>query len=162
MHQVNLKSLNKLSYLILFTLLLPNNPAPSSLPPIKIESLSLPFFNQFRHKWLNWAHIMNNGWNGLNTFQFFLALSPSSFTPWCWSSPWFKTNKNHNLTTGPLARPFARLLALLIHSLAPHYLLRSRATLCSFIRSLTLTSELVGNWIIWCWDIRLFWTIVKW
>ena len=44
---------------------------------------------------------------------------------------WSRTNKNRDVSTGPLARPFARSLALLTPSLAPHYSLRSRAPLRS-------------------------------
>ena len=39
-------------------------------------------------------------------------------------------------STGPVARPFTRSLALLTHWLAPHCSLRSRAPLRSFVRSL--------------------------
>ena len=39
-------------------------------------------------------------------------------------------------SSGPLARPFARSLAPLTRSLAPHYSLRSRASLRSLVRSL--------------------------
>ena len=41
------------------------------------------------------------------------------------------------LSTGPFARPLARSLAPLTHSLAPHCLLRSRAPLRSIARSIT-------------------------
>ena len=47
-------------------------------------------------------------------------------------------------STGPLARPFARSLAPLTRSLAPHYLLCLRAPLRSLVRSLAhFTPELV-------------------
>ena len=45
-----------------------------------------------------------------------------------------RTSNNPDLSTGPLARPFARSLAQLTHLLAPPCLLRSRAPLRSFIR----------------------------
>ena len=47
---------------------------------------------------------------------------------------WSGTNKNRDVSTGPLARPFACSLAPLTHSLAPDYSLRSRS-LCSLSRS---------------------------
>ena len=50
---------------------------------------------------------------------------------------WFKTAKNQDICNGPLASPFARLLTLLTHPLAPHCLLCSRAPLRSLIRLLT-------------------------
>ena len=49
---------------------------------------------------------------------------------------WSGKNKNRDVSTGPLSRPFAHSLALLIHSLAPDCLLRSRPPLCSLVRSL--------------------------
>ena len=53
---------------------------------------------------------------------------------------------NTDWSSGPLARPFARSLALLTHSLAPVYWLCSRAPLRSLAHSLTsLTPELVGQ-----------------
>ena len=48
---------------------------------------------------------------------------------------WARSTKNPDVSTGPLARPFARSLAPLTRSLAPHYSLRSRAPLRS-LRSL--------------------------
>ena len=49
---------------------------------------------------------------------------------------WFRSAKNQNVSTGPLACPFARSLAPLTHSLAPPCLLRSRIPLRSFVCSL--------------------------
>ena len=49
---------------------------------------------------------------------------------------WSGTNKNREVSTGPLARPFARSLAPLTRSLAPDCSLRSRPPLCSLVRSL--------------------------
>ena len=49
---------------------------------------------------------------------------------------WSGTNKNTDVSTGSLARPFARSLAPLTHSLAPDCSLRSRPPLRSLIRSL--------------------------
>ena len=49
---------------------------------------------------------------------------------------WSETNNNRNVSTGPLARPFARSLAPLTRSLAPHNSLRSRAVRRLFIRLL--------------------------
>ena len=44
---------------------------------------------------------------------------------------WSGTNKNRDVSPGPLARPFARSLAPLTRLLAAHYSLRSRAPLRS-------------------------------
>ena len=46
------------------------------------------------------------------------------------------TNKSRDVSTGPLARPFARSLAPLSRSLAPDCPLRSRPPLRSLVRSL--------------------------
>ena len=65
---------------------------------------------------------------------------------------WSKTTEKLDISTGPLAHPFARLLALLTHSLALHCSLCSRATLYSFVclPAHSLTPELVGKWMIQC------------
>ena len=58
---------------------------------------------------------------------------------WRWTSAralWARSTKNPDVSAGPLARPFARSLAPLTRSLAPHYSLRSRAPLRSLARSL--------------------------
>ena len=62
---------------------------------------------------------------------------------------WYRSAKNPDESTGPLARLFARSLAPLTRSLAPPCLLRSRATLCSFgcLLAHSLTPELVGKCI---------------
>ena len=44
-------------------------------------------------------------------------------------APWSGSTKNTDISTGPLACPFARSLAPLTHLLALHYLLRTRALL---------------------------------
>ena len=49
---------------------------------------------------------------------------------------WSGTNKNKDVSTGPLARPFARSLAPLTRSLAPDCSLRSRPPLRSLVRLL--------------------------
>ena len=46
---------------------------------------------------------------------------------------WSKTAKNTDCSAGPLARPFARSLEPLTHSLAPDYSLRSRPPLRSLV-----------------------------
>ena len=63
---------------------------------------------------------------------------------------WSGTNKNRDVSTGSLARPFAHSFALLTRSLAPPCMLCSRTPLCSLVRSLvtSLTPSLVGKWII--------------
>ena len=52
-----------------------------------------------------------------------------------WDALWSGTNKNRDVSTGPLARPFARSLALLTRLLAPDCSLRSRPSLHSLVRS---------------------------
>ena len=49
------------------------------------------------------------------------------------ASLWFKIAKTQDVSTGPIAHLFICLLALLTHLLAPHFLLRSRVSLCSFV-----------------------------
>ena len=49
---------------------------------------------------------------------------------------WSGLNKNRDVSTGPIARPFPRSLAPLTRSLAPDCSLRSRPPLRSLIRSL--------------------------
>ena len=49
---------------------------------------------------------------------------------------WSGTNKNRDVSTGPLARPFARSLAPFTRSLAPDCSLRSHPPLRSLPRSL--------------------------
>ena len=49
---------------------------------------------------------------------------------------WSRTNKNRDVSTGPLARPFARSLAPLTRSLAPDCSLCSRPPLRSLVGSL--------------------------
>ena len=49
---------------------------------------------------------------------------------------WARITKNPDCSTGPLAYPFARLLAPLTRSLAPDCSLRSRPPLRSLVRSL--------------------------
>ena len=53
------------------------------------------------------------------------------------SAPWSGSTKNRNVSTGPLARAFARLLAPLTRLLAPPYSLCLRTPLRSLARSLT-------------------------
>ena len=53
---------------------------------------------------------------------------------------WSGTNKNRDVSTGSLTRPFARSLAPLTHSLAPDCSLRSRPLLRS-LRSLPRSWE---------------------
>ena len=55
--------------------------------------------------------------------------------PLAYITLWSGTNKNRDLSTGPLARPFACSLAPLTRSLAPDCSLRSRPPLRSLPRS---------------------------
>ena len=66
------------------------------------------------------------------------------------SALWSGTNKNRDVSTGPLARPFTRSLAPLTRALAPDCSLRSRPPLRSLVRSFacsltSLTPSLVGK-----------------
>ena len=83
------------------------------------------------------------GWasDGLTRRRFLLAAHDAGKA----AAQWGRTAKNRDVSTGPLARPFARLLAPLSH--LPHCLLRSRALLRSFVHLLahSLTPELVGK-----------------
>jgi len=58
------------------------------------------------------------------------------FFTYLYNALWFRSAKNRDVSTGPLARPFARLLAPLTRSLAPDCSLRSHPPLRSLIRSL--------------------------
>ena len=65
---------------------------------------------------------------------------------------WSGTTKNQDVSTGPLARPFARSLAPLTRSLAPDCSLRSRPPLRSLVRSLahfahSLARGTVNDWM---------------
>ena len=55
------------------------------------------------------------------------------------------TNKNRDVSTGPLARPFACLLAPLTRSLAPDCSLCSRPSLRSLVRSLAHFSHSLAH-----------------
>ena len=63
------------------------------------------------------------------------------------STQWLRISLNRNVSNGPLAHPLAGSLAPLTRSLAPHCLLRSRASLRLLVRSFThsLAPELVGQ-----------------
>ena len=69
---------------------------------------------------------------------------------------WFRIIMNRDVSTGPLASPFAHsfacyaLLALLAHS---------AEVICSLARSLTV--ELLGRWTVQCLNKMPFWTIVR-
>ena len=65
---------------------------------------------------------------------------------------WARSTKNPDVSTGPLPCPFARSLAPLTRSLAPHYSLRSRAPLRSLVCSLahfalSLARGTVDDWM---------------
>ena len=74
------------------------------------------------------------GWRGLQTFASDHAIHNAGVV--LVSALWSGTNKNRDVSTGPLARPLARSLAPLTHSLAPHCSLHSRAPLRSLVLSL--------------------------
>ena len=63
------------------------------------------------------------------------------------STLWARTTENTDWSTGPLARRFARSLALLAHLLAPHCLLCLHALLRLFacLLAYSLTREPVGK-----------------
>ena len=68
------------------------------------------------------------------------------------SAQWPGTAKNRDVSTGPLARPFARSLAPLTRSLAPDCSLCSHPPLRSLVRSLahfahSLTRGTVNDWM---------------
>ena len=69
------------------------------------------------------------------------------------TTPWDRKAKIRDVSPGPLACPFARLLAPLTRSLALHCSLRS-------LRSLT-HSQACGKAWFWCPTIRLFCPIVR-
>ena len=60
------------------------------------------------------------------------------------SAQWSRITGNRDVNAGPLARPFAHLLAPLTHSLAPYYTLHSRTPLGSFVR--LLAHSLPSSW----------------
>ena len=65
---------------------------------------------------------------------------------------WVRSAKNREVSTGPLARPFACSLAPLTRSLTPDCLLRLRPPLRSLVRSLahfahSLAHGTVNHWM---------------
>ena len=71
---------------------------------------------------------------------------------WCSSALWARITKNPDCSTGPLTRPFARLLAPLIHLHALYCSLRLCAPLHSLIRLLahsthSLARGTVNDWM---------------
>ena len=84
--------------------------------------------------------------------MYLFHVSPLSGSPLATSELWSGTNKNRDVSTGPLARPFARSLALLTRSLAPDCSLRSRPPLRSLFHSLahfahSLARGKVNDWM---------------
>ena len=78
-----------------------------------------------------------------HSYSFPIHLSPFPYPLWA------RIIKNQDKSTGPLARPFARSLVPLTHSLAPSCLLCLSSPLHSLVRSPTsLTPSLVGQWMI--------------
>ena len=80
----------------------------------------------------------------------FFELSTNAIDPDAADALWSGTNKNRDVSTGPLARPFARSLAPLTRSLALDCSLCLRPPLRSLIRSLPRSWESewldVSNW----------------
>ena len=83
---------------------------------------------------------------------------------------WSGTNKNQDISTGPFARPFARSLAPLTHSLAPDCSLCSCPPLRSLTRSLarslrshprSLESELLDGYFVCFFDHSAIMNYVK-
>ena len=85
---------------------------------------------------------------------------PLSPTPALWSG----TNKNKDISTGPLPRPFARLLAPLTRSLDPDCSLLSRPPLRSLVYSLARFAHphARGKVNLWCLKMTWFCPIVPW
>ena len=77
---------------------------------------------------------------------------------------WPGTNNNRDVSTGPLARPFARSLAPLTCSLTPDCLLRSRHPLRSLVRSLAHFAHSLarGKVNFLCPKMTWFCPIVRW
>ena len=88
----------------------------------------------------------------------FLPLPPEVDSSALWSG----TNKNRDVSTGPLARPFARLLATLTRSLAPDCTLYSRPLLHSLVGLLAhyAHSRARGKVNFWCLKMTWFCPIV--
>ena len=65
---------------------------------------------------------------------------------------WSEANKNRDVSTGPLARPFNRSLAPLTHSLAPDCSPRASAALTCLLAHFahSLARGTVNDWIIIC------------
>ena len=96
------------------------------------------------NKW--WAEVLRSAGNQINVFFLFWIRSQCYDVKNAYAL-WSRSTKNPNGSTGPLARPHARLLAPFIHSLDSHCSLRSRALLRSFVRTLfhSLTSKLMAK-----------------
>ena len=77
---------------------------------------------------------------------------------------WSRIAKNPDVSTGPLALPFAHSLVPFTHLLAPHCSLHSRATLHSLVRLLTYSRSRgkKNDSMAILVSFFLFWTIVWW
>ena len=92
-------------------------------------------------------------WNQSQLYSFILLEMTASL--------WTITAKNIDWSIGPLARPFARSLAPLTHSLAPKCSLRSHPPLRSLAHfAHSLARRTVNNWL-FCLCFFLFLTIVS-
>ena len=70
---------------------------------------------------------------------------------------WSGTNKNQDISTGPFARPFARSLAPLTHSLAPDCSLCSCPPLRSLLRSLAHSAHSLARGKLNYWCLKMTW-----
>ena len=95
--------------------------------------LTLSVFSFCRHLLTRFFPAVFSGglWNRLPVDWRSAILGQIALFRWNDMALWSKTIKNPDVSTGPLACPFAGLLALLIYSLALHCLLRSHTLVCS-------------------------------
>ena len=102
--------------------------------PLDIAPLSSPSFSRICLSFISYVW----PWSMIFVFFRLFLRGVAQWIRWAW---------NRDTSTGPLARPLARLLASLTNLFAPHCSLRPRAPLRSFVRSLDhlLTLELMGK-----------------
>ena len=127
----------------------------STRPPMT-EFSSMSDIKEDHVAWKCWGWKINQASETKHRNAIFLGkancpMSSQSGTNALWSG----INKNRDVSTGPLARPFTRSLVLLTRSLAPDCSPRSRPLLRSLVRSLahfahSLARGTVNDWIIIC------------